>query len=134
MPSDIFRDHHAKLRDLADELTRHVGPETAANASTIRNLLSRMTGVLAVHVAAEDHVLYPPLFKDDRPHIKTLAKKFQKEKRGLKKNFLEYAKRWSDSAIAEHADAFGQETHKILQKLVGRIADEQTDFYPWVGA
>jgi hypothetical protein len=133
MPSDIYRDQHAKLRELADELTKQIGPETAENAATIRNLLSKMTGVLAVHLAAKDHVLYPQLIADSRPHVPVLAKKFKREMGEMKKTFLDYAKRWSRSAIAEHAYSFAQETNRVIPALVDRIADEERDLFPVVG-
>jgi hypothetical protein len=134
MPSDLYRDQHARLRKLADELTSQIGPETAENAATIRDLLSRMTGVLAVHLAAKDHVLYPKLLADSRPDVKAMAKKFKREMGGLKKSFLDYAKRWSHTAIAEHAFSFAQETNRVIPTLVGRIADEERDLSAAVAA
>jgi hypothetical protein len=133
MPSDLYRDHHARFRYLADELTLQIGPETAENAKTIRDLLSRMTGVLAVHLAAEDHVLYPKLLTDNRTDVSAMAKKFQREMGGLKKSFLDYAKRWSLTAIEEHAYSFAQETNRIIPALVDRFAHEERDFYPVAG-
>jgi hemerythrin-like domain-containing protein len=133
MPSDLFRDHHARIRYLADELTQQIGPETAENAAAIRDLLSRMTGVLAVHLAAEDHTLYPRLLSDSRADVSAMAKKFKREMGGLKKSFLDYAKRWSRDAIQEHAYSFAQETNRIIPALVARFAHEESDFYPMVG-
>jgi hypothetical protein len=89
--------------------------------------------VLAVHFAAKDHALYPTLLSDSRTDVSALAKKFKRDMAGLKKSFLEYAKRWSRDAIQEHAYSFAQETNKILPVLVERFAHEERDFYPVAG-
>jgi hypothetical protein len=133
MANEMYRIQHAKIVELAGQLAKELGPQTAANAQKIRDILSKINGVLSAHLAAEDNALYPRLIADSRPQVSALAKKFQQEMGGLKSAFVDYCAKWTRTAIAEKADVFTVETQGVLKALKSRIDREEKDFYPVVG-
>lgn len=132
MVNEFYRDQHAKIRDLAGQLVKSTSPK-AVSAKDIRNLLNKLSGVLSVHLAAEDKALYPRYVADSRPQISGLAKRFQQEMGGLVGTFTSYVNKWSIAAIAQEPDAFAHETRGIVAALLARIDREDREFYPMIG-
>jgi hemerythrin-like domain-containing protein len=129
MGVELFRSQHVKLLDLVGQLGKQLGPDAGARAAGIKDLLNKLGGVIATHLAAEDNALYPRLVADARPQVASVAKRFQQEMGGLKQAFADYATRWSRAAIAERASVFVQETQGLIQALASRIEREERELY-----
>jgi iron-sulfur cluster repair protein YtfE (RIC family) len=133
MANEFYRAQHVKILELTGQLTKAIGAKPAASATEIKDILNKLSGVLSVHLTAEDNALYPRLIADSRPQISGLARRFQHEMGGLKKAFTSYATKWSSTAIAEKADVFARETRGIVTALTARIDRENREFYPLIG-
>jgi hypothetical protein len=133
MANDTYRNQHQRILELITELSKELGPKTAANAAAINSILGKLGGALAAHLAAEDNVLYPKLGADPRPQVRNIAKQFQAEMGGLKRAFSEYSYRWNAASIATKSADFEQETRGIIKALKDRITREERDFYPVAG-
>lgn len=127
-----FRRQHDALEALSDELkdamSRLRSPQDATSCAAI---LARMTGVLTVHLAAEDRSLYPRLIDSDGEVAATTAKQFVEEMGGLATAYRQFESRWSSgTAIYSDTEAFREEANAILAALGHRIARENKELYP----
>ena len=132
MADEALQGAHRKLRELAGQLSKQLGPQTATNADAIRDLLNRMDRILTAHLAAEETGLYPKLIADRRPNVAERARNFQREMGGIKKAFSDYSDKWSRSVIATQPTIFRRETLSLMAALTGRIEREEQELYPMV--
>jgi len=131
MASDGLKAHHTKLRDLAGQILSATKlPALAASAGPVRDLLTKMSGILLVHLAAEDHSFYPRLLADKRREVSDAAARFQQEMGGIKEGFGQYIKQWTRDAIAADPTGFTRDTTSLLTKLSGRMDREERELYP----
>lgn len=130
--SATFRRQHKTLLLLSAELkTALAAAPTKEQASNCANLLSKINGVLSVHLAAEDKSLYPRLMAANDQAIALLAKQFSDEMGGLAGVYDDFQRRWSSSTkIYDDFSAFRGEAESVLQALGERIAREERELYP----
>jgi hypothetical protein len=131
MATDGLKAHHIKLRDLAGQiLSAAKQPALAASGGAVRDLLTRMAGIVSVHLAAEDNSFYPRLLSDKRREVSEIAARFQQEMGGIKEAFGQYVKQWTRDAIAADPTGFAQDTATVLSKLGSRMDREERELYP----
>lgn len=127
-----FLEQHRELEGLARDVRARLQPATLGqNAFELASLLSRFSAKLKVHLAMEDHSLYPALIADPNEHTRALARRFADEMGGLSATFHDYRRKWSGSRVIELAPLeFAIETREILRLLGNRIDREDRELYP----
>lgn len=129
--AQMLRKHHQGLHQMANELEKCLDEKDARarHQGTIL-WLSRMTGLLALHLAMEDKVMYPRLLGHRDWRVGSRARGFLAEVGGLRSAFDAYRRRWTRPAAtdAEWAD-FAQETRAFLASLRTRIGLEEREIY-----
>lgn len=126
-----FRKQHDEITKLADDLVCYLKPELLqTEAKAARLILSKLAGVLNMHLAAEDNVLYPNLLKIENEQVRTMAQKYIEEMSNLKESFGKYLKKWPSSlSLQNNPEDFIIETEQILLLLRQRIQRENNELY-----
>src|SRR5919106_5707905 len=96
---DILRRQHEAALDMAQRLLELIeGYQAGSPGYPILMQLNRLYGVLRVHLAHEDVVLYPALTGSPDPKIARIARSFAAELGGLAIELECFARHWSCSA------------------------------------
>ena len=127
-----LRRQHEALQALSAQLFHAMATiETDAQARTCALILGKMTGLLTVHLAAEDRSLYPRMEGSGDPDAARIARDFAAEMGGLAATYAEFAGRWrSGSAILGDVEGFRTEAALVLYALERRITRENDELYP----
>jgi hemerythrin-like domain-containing protein len=124
-------------RNQHDEIQR-AGLELAAVMShrdpiAIRKSLSRLSGLIEVHLALEDSTFYPALLKHTDPEIRRIAKAYQESMGKLAGVYTDFRTRWMRAgAIENDQDGFAKEMADVAGALNKRIDLENTTLYSMV--
>ncbi len=132
MYMDQLNEHHKKLWDFLQKLQSYQSDaEVLAHGKEISATISQLSGILSVHLAAEDKYLYPALQKDPAAHIQQLAAKFSREMGTLADVYKAYRDSFMlTSQIEADPALFLQETARVLQALSNRLQKEDKELYP----
>lgn len=97
--------------------------------------LAKLTGLLRIHFAQEDKLLYPYMIRSDHADASNVASEFQAEMGGLGATYEAFAARWSSGeAIAAASDQFRAEADGVFAALGRRISRENEQLYPLADA
>lgn len=125
----ILSAEHAELIDIADLFAIELRAPTP-DIERLAALRLRFSRVLLLHLAQEDHLLYPTLKRTTDAPTRDLAARFESEMGQLGDTYRNYVARWSSIAIAQDWDGFRTETRALLAALRRRIRREETELYP----
>ena len=134
MYMEQLNDHHQKLWEFIHDLQKYkTEAETASHAKEISSIISKLSGILSIHLAAEDQYLYPALQKDANPVIQQTATKFAQEMGTLAQTYKAYRDKFMlASQIEADPSLFQKETAVILTALTERLQKEDTALYPLI--
>lgn len=136
----------ARLRHQHDVALALVGEITAliarmgdtpsrADAYQATMLLAKLTGVLRIHFAQEDRMLYPSLMASGRGGVAAVARAFFEEMGQIGPVFVAYSEQWrSIEAILSRPAVFRSESAALFAALGGRIERENRELYPLADA
>ena len=126
-----FREQHDELLKVAMEIASLLDvDELKKDANKVRTLLSRLLGILSIHLSMEDKSLYPRLLAHSDPSIKAMTQRFIDEMGGIAKVLEDYKSKWMTVAkIQANPVDFVNETHGIIDALAMRIAKENDELY-----
>lgn len=131
--TDAYRRQHDELVEVVVQISGKLEEFSLANggAGPVAELLKSLAGKLIVHLASEDHALYPKMIASADGDISAAAKKFQSEMGGLKSAFEGYYAKWANSkSIADNPAAFIEQTKGVFDALGQRVEKENTILYP----
>lgn len=119
----IVQDIQAHSAHIADRLS----------AVEITFMLARLTGILRIHLALEDEILYPALRKSSNPRTAEIGERCWQEMGGLADTYLDFADAWkrADVLLADQA-RFRSESAAVFKALAERISHEHREVYPLV--
>lgn len=134
--SATFRRQHDTILALAQDLVAaQLAVRTPDDAARAARCLAKLTGVLQMHLAAEDKALYPRLKLSRDPEVAVMANSFMTEMGGLAEAYGEFEARWrSSSAIMADPAGFVEHTAAVMGALEIRIARENSELYPLLDA
>lgn len=134
MATQTLRRQHRQILELVTRLDEHLDPaRLPTSGHAVRGLLNTLTGVLTVHLAVEDGVVYPQLKHHEDPQLRQLASRYIDEMGGLKETFLAFVGRWkSVDGIQQSPAAFIRDARDVVRTLTRRIAAEDSELYPVV--
>lgn len=94
-------------------------------------LLAKLTGLLRIHFAQEDKLLYPYMMLSTHAEASDMALEFQAEMGGLGSAYDAFAQRWaSGEAIGARPALFRTEAKAVFAALARRIERENAQLYP----
>jgi iron-sulfur cluster repair protein YtfE (RIC family) len=131
MKTKSYRDQHDRLLSMASDISGLLAQASSEDkAKEIRSLLSKLFGVLKVHLSTEDRLLYPKLIEIGGTSGST-AKTFQDEMGGIGEVIAGYNTKWSSAKkIQEDPKTFSTETKGLFKALATRIKRENETLYP----
>lgn len=130
---DQYRNSHAELRQMIDELKALLTPErlkVRPNAKNAYDLLCDLGAKVSGHLAAEDRGLYPTLLIHDDPKVKSIAWGFISGEKPLRKVFDDYHHNWLRHCDFDFTDDFLAETHEVFDMVAKRIEREEQVLLP----
>lgn len=127
--TEQYRQQHARLLELAGAISSRLGAEPL-DGGEVRMELSRLAGLLKLHLAMEDEVLYPSLAASPDPEVSETARIFAEEMGGLAAAFGAYNERWAVDTIEREPAMFAEETRRVFAALARRIDRENNELYP----
>lgn len=129
--TQLTSQHEACLAIVQDIQNRSGDIADRAAAVEITLMLARLTGILRIHLALEDEILYPALRKSGDPHIAETGERSWREMGGLADTFLDFVDRWkrADALLADR-DRFRSESDAVFKALAQRIEMEHREIYP----
>jgi len=131
LPSARYRDHHADLARLAQQVTDTLPSlGQTPDLALIRHALTAFTAKLRVHLALEDDALYPRLFRHDNSRIRQTADQFSREMGDLRQGYDAHIHHWSNAEIERDPATFSQATRRIVETLMARMGREDLQLYP----
>jgi hypothetical protein len=131
MNIEKFKRQHLAILDGIKLLRDTVHEGIAEQAESIAAQLIAISGLVKLHLAVEDSVLYPALAQSDNRMLASLGGRYQKEMTGLAEAYFVFAARWNlGSRIAAEPEAFRRDANQVLRALHDRIGREDREFYP----
>lgn len=132
--SEMLRKHHKDLVELVVELESGLAlPKDDTRIQSIRSCLSRLAGLLTIHLSMEDKVMYPKLHAHPDAKVVEMSKRFSSEMEGIKGVFEGYKKKWmGPNAIESGWAEFLSDTKGLIAALRARISKEDNELYPLV--
>ncbi len=92
--------------------------------------ISKLAGLLKIHLLEEDRFLYPDLFKSPDEEIKKLAQSYDKEMGSLAEEYSEFKSSYNVGAkLKGKEDVFLEDAKKMIEVLKRRISKENTELY-----
>jgi len=130
--TDNFKKQHAEILYIARDINQLLGPVIEdEHAAYIRRQLSKMHGMVGLHLAMEDNSLYPSMLRSADPSARDLAQRYAAEMGDLAAAFEAYMRQWHSAAvISAGAAAFTEHSKGIFNALSKRIHRENTQLYP----
>ncbi len=127
-----YRRQHEELLSAAGEIASSLQVDTLSkDASGVSAQLSKMMGLLRIHLSMEDKSLYPLLLASEDEKVRKTATRFMDEMGGIADVVTAYSQKWSDSKAIENAPAaFIGETKGLITALGKRIEKENNELYP----
>lgn len=131
-----LRRQHDTLLEIVSQLQADMAAEiTAFNARQITTRLARLTGVLQMHLVAEDKVLYPAMIASEDERTAGTARNFSIQMGDLGTAYAEFVECWSSlEKVQREAEAFRKHSAKVFAALGTRIRRENEELYPLADA
>ncbi len=126
-----YREQHNDILEISSVILDCLDiDKLKGNSHIVRRSLSKLAGLVQIHLVLEDNSLYPILANSDNEVLKETSVKFMAEMGDISKVFTEYLDKWStSSSIRNNTDQFITETKNILDSLNSRIMRENDIFY-----
>jgi len=133
---DKLRKQHKDILIIVDKI--HTDLERATDikiAEFMFDLIGQLGTLLQEHLLIEDFFLYPALQKLPQENVRNVASLFLTELGGLRIALSEYSDKWtSPRNIVQSHSYFMSESKVLLSTLKYRIAKEDNELFPLIGA
>jgi iron-sulfur cluster repair protein YtfE (RIC family) len=135
MNIDKFKRQHIDILSAIADLRKLVQSGIANHAADIAQRIVAMSGIIKLHLAVEDRVLYPALEASGNSQLAGMGQKYRQEMDGIAGSYLNFAAKWNTPRqLAEEPEAFREEANQVLKALYDRMKREDREFYPAIEA
>jgi hypothetical protein len=135
MNIDKFKHQHVAILDGIGRLREAVRAGIAENADDIATRIVKISGVIKLHLAIEDTVLYPAVADSADRKLARLGEAYQREMNGIAGEYFAFASRWNLPArLKADPEGFRADANRVLRVLFDRMRREDTEFYPAIDA
>jgi len=101
------------------------------NAASIAKSISRLAGMLKIHLGNEDRFLYPSMQKSSDLTLQNKASAFQDEMGNLSGEFMLFKDNYNtQSKVIKNKETAKKDIENMCKKIVGRMNREDNDLYP----
>ncbi len=105
----------------------------SSQAELSRKTLARLAGILKVHLAMEDQVLYPQMLQNEDPGVRATALEYQTTMGELSPKFNAFYTKWNQrNAMEMDYEGFRAEWAIISHALNARMSLEDKNLYDLV--
>lgn len=130
MQTTVYRQQHGEILRSLDQVNRIV---ESAPEQDICLELSRLAGVVKMHLTLEDKNLYPRMLEHSDPAVRETAAEYQRSMGNLAPVYLGFHEKWMRSdAIEQDRAQFIKEFGTVRDALKQRIALENSGLYDLV--
>jgi iron-sulfur cluster repair protein YtfE (RIC family) len=135
MNIDKFKHQHINILSAIAELRKLVQTGITNHAADIAQRIVAMSGIIKLHLAVEDRVLYPALEASGNSTLAGMSQKYRQEMDGIAGSYLNFAAKWNTAPqLTEEPETFRDEANLVLKALYDRIKREDREFYPAIEA
>ncbi len=135
MNIDKFKHQHLDILSAITGLRKLVRDGIAAHAHDISQCIIAMSGVIKLHLAVEDRVLYPALEASGNAELADMSRHYRDEMDGIAGAYLAFAAKWNKPRLLmAQPEDFRQEANQVLKTLYERMKKEDGEFYPVIEA
>lgn len=135
MNIDKFKHQHIDILAAIAALRKLVQSGIAEHAADISQRIVGMSGVVKLHLAVEDRVLYPTLEASGNAELARLSQHYRSEMDGIAGSYLAFAAKWNTPRLlSEQPETFRDEANRVLKILYERMKKEDREFYPAIDA
>lgn len=130
-----FKDQHVEILSCITALRQLVKDGIIENADKISKLIISMSGIIKLHLAVEDSILYPALQSGNNAAVARMGRQFQDEMDSIATAYLHFARSWNSVArVSSDPEGFRSDANIVLKVLHARMVKENTVFYPAIEA
>lgn len=127
----LKQQHDAAERLVAKILDACRVPPCETQAFQISLMLAKLTGLLRIHFAQEDELLYPFMEASSDATAAHTARTFREEMGGLSTTYAAFADKWRrPREMVAQFPAFKAECEAVFRALAERIGRENGTLYP----
>ncbi len=135
MNIDKFKHQHLDILSAIAGLRKLVRDGIAAHANDISQSIIAMSGVIKLHLAVEDRVLYPALEASGNDKLAQMSRHYRDEMDGIAGAYLAFAAKWNKPRLLmTQPEDFRDEANQVLKTLYERMRKEDGEFYPVIEA
>lgn len=135
MNIDKFKHQHLDILGGIAALRTLVQAGIVEHAAAISQHIIGMSGMVKLHLAVEDNLLYPALESSGNSSLANMSKRYRDEMNGISGGYLEFASKWnSPRLLEEQPEVFREEANRVLKILYERMKKEDREFYPAIEA
>lgn len=135
MNIDKFKHQHLDILEAIAALRTLVQAGIAGHAAEISQRIIAMSGVIKLHLAVENRLLYPALEASGNARLARLSHQYRDEMQGISGAYLTFAAKWNTPRLlAEQPEAFRDDANSVLRTLYERMRREDREFYPAIEA
>lgn len=124
-----LKNAHVTIYNLMEDVLKELD-DIDANAVSIAKNISKLAGILKIHLGNEDRYLYPAMIESGNVDLKLKAKSYQSEMGDLSKSFMLFKDKYNTRRkLLNHKDDL-QEIKEMFKLVSKRIENEDHDLYP----
>ncbi|WP_018214079.1 hemerythrin domain-containing protein [Desulfitobacterium hafniense] len=131
MNNDLLKNQHHTIRQLIQEIEEEVhSGNLGQKAFDLSLKISKLSGILVLHLKSEDEYLYPALKNSKDGALSKTAEQLYREMGSLSTEFLKYKSTYMSAAkIKADIPQFIGESNKIFSALKNRLNTEDKRLY-----
>ncbi|MBS7349944.1 MAG: hemerythrin domain-containing protein [Comamonas sp.] len=135
MNIEKFKHQHVSILQHLADLRKLSQAGVIENAQAIAQGVVAMGGIIKLHLAVEDQVLYPALQNSGNTEMTRLGQQFQTNMGPIADAFDEFARRWNTAhSVLQDPEGFRTHANTVLRRLHERMLLENREFYPRIEA
>ncbi|MGI1658417.1 MAG: hemerythrin domain-containing protein [Desulfitobacterium sp.] len=131
MSHDLLKKQHTNIRQLVQEIDQELNSGNLEQKAFDLSLkISKLSGVLVLHLKSEDEYLYPNLKGSENEEMRKTAQQLYSEMGTLAGEFMKYKSTYMSAAkIKENIPQFLEASKKIISALTKRLDTEDRRIY-----
>lgn len=131
MNNDLLKNQHKSIRQLIQEFEQELNTgDLDHKAFDLSLKISKLSGVLVLHLKSEDEYLYPTLKSSKNDEMRRTAEQLYSEMGTLSAEFMKYKSTYmSATKIKDNIPQFLEASKKIISALKKRLDTEDRRIY-----
>lgn len=131
MNTDMYVAKHQVIRqELADLIKTASSGVNSTSAAQLAETVNKLTGVLKMHLASEDTLLYPELLKNPDEKVRTITREYMREVGNLSSAYTQFHDAYNTpSKITADTTGFVKKLNEINNALTLRMDREEKELY-----